>query len=166
MSPSLILAVRSMHVLGAIAMLGGIVARQIVRGEAARTEDVRKFAALAAAASRLDRLLVIPGSASTVILGLVLALLMGAPLLGFLQGADRNWLLAANLIIVSILIVVPSVFVPQGRRLEATLRISLEEGRITSDLKAVLDEPASRLWHLYEGIAGVVVVLLMTLRPF
>ena len=43
MQPSLILLVRSLHILSAIAMLGGILPRQIVRREAARSTDVRQL---------------------------------------------------------------------------------------------------------------------------
>jgi hypothetical protein len=76
----LIVLVRSLHILSATAMLGGILARQIVRREAARSTDVRKFVALTDASRRLDNLMVIPGSAAVTVLGLILALMTGAPL--------------------------------------------------------------------------------------
>jgi hypothetical protein len=53
MQPSLILLIRSLHILSAITMLGGILARQIVRREAARSTDVRQFAALTAVSRAL-----------------------------------------------------------------------------------------------------------------
>lgn len=166
MQPSLILFVRSLHILGAIVMLGGILARQIVRREAARSTDVHQFAALTAASRRLDNLMVIPGTAAVAALGLILALMTGAPLLGFLQGADRNWLLAAIVLMLLGTAIVPLVFLPQRRRIEAALETALQQDRITTELRAAADDPAAKFWHLVEETAIVVIVLLMALRPF
>ena len=163
---SLILLVRSLHILSAIAMLGGLLARQIVRREAARSTDVRQFAALTAASRRLDNLMVIPGSTAVAALGLILALMTGAPLLGFLQGADRNWLLAAIVLMLLGGSLVPLVFLPQRRRIEAALKMALLQDRITPELRAAADDRAARFWHLIEEFAVVVIVLLMALRPF
>jgi uncharacterized membrane protein len=164
--PGLILAIRSLHVLSAIALVGGIFARQIVRGAAAGSSDVRSFAALMDAARRIENALVIPGSVAAVLLGIVLGMITGAPILGFLQSGDRNWLLVANLIIVSLMAVPGLVFLPQRRRLVAALKLALEEGQITTGLKAVVGERSVRLWHVYEEIAVVAIVLLMALKPF
>ena len=166
MQPSLILLVRSLHILSAIVMFGGILARQIVRREASRSTDARQFAALTAASRRLDSLMVIPGSTAVVALGMILALMTGAPILGFLQGANRNWLLAAIVLMLLGTALVPLVFLPQRRRIEAALRIALQQDRITAELKVAADDRAAAFWHLVEEIAVVVIVLLMALRPF
>jgi uncharacterized membrane protein len=166
MQPSLILLVRSLHVLSAIVMLGGILARQIVRREAARSTDVRQFAGLTAASRRLDNLMVIPGSTAVAALGVILALMTGTPLLGFLQGASRNWLLAAIVLMLLGTAIVPLVFLPQRRRIQAALKIALQQDRMTPDLRAAADERAPGFWHLIEEIVVVVIVLLMALRPF
>jgi hypothetical protein len=89
----------------------------------------------------------------------------GAPLLGFLQGANQNWLLAAITLMLLGSAIVPLVFLPQRRRIEAALKVALQQDRITSELKAAADERAARFWHLLEEIFVVVIVLLMTLRP-
>lgn len=166
MQPGLILLVRSLHVLSAMVMLGGILARQIVRREASRSADVRQFAALTAASRRLDNLMVIPGSTAVGALGLILAFMTGAPLLGFLQGANRNWLLAALVLMLLAGVLVPLVFLPQRRRIEAALKTALQQDRMTPELRAAADERAPKFWHLIEEIAVVVIVLLMALRPF
>lgn len=166
MQPSLILLVRSLHILSAIAMLGGVLARQIVRRDAARSTDVRHFAALTAASRRLDTLMVIPGSFAVAALGVTLALMTGAPLLGFLQGADQNWLLVAIILMLLGTAIVPLVFLPHRRRIEAALKIALQQDLITPELKAAAEDRAARFWHLIEEIVMVVIVLLMALRPF
>jgi uncharacterized membrane protein len=147
-------------------MLGGILARQIVRREAARSTDVRHFAALTAASRRLDNLMVIPGSFAVAALGVILALMTGAPLLGFLQGADRNWLLAAMALMLLGTAIVRLVFLPQRRRIETALKVALQRDRMTAELTAAVDDRAAKFWHLIEEIAMVVIVLLMALRPF
>ena len=44
-----------LHILAVIMMVGGIFARQIARGIAKRSEDVKVIASLTQVASRLDR---------------------------------------------------------------------------------------------------------------
>jgi len=166
MMPTLILAVRALHVLSAIALVGGIFARQLVRAEAARSPDVHTFDSLVRAARRIENLLVIPGSLAAAAFGVILGLMTGAPILGALQGAERNWLLAANLLLVTLILLPPLVFVPQRRRIEAALKAAQAEGRMTAQLRSVASERSGRLWHLYEEIAVVAIVLLMALRPF
>ena len=166
MSPIIILVVRSLHILGAMALVGGIFSREIVRAEARRTLDVRGFAALTDAAGRLDKLLVIPGGTAVALLGLILALITGAPLLGLIQGADRNWLLVATLLLLPGFVLVPRVFLPQRRRIEAALKVALEQGHITGELRAAAEEPTARLWHIVEQVIVIAVVVLMSLRPF
>jgi hypothetical protein len=90
----------------------------------------------------------------------------GAPLLGFLQGADRNWLLAAIVLMLLGAAIVPLVFLPHRRRIEAALKLALQHDRMTPELRAAADDPAAKFWHLIEEIAMVVIVLLMALRPF
>jgi hypothetical protein len=147
-------------------MLGGILARQIVRREAARSTDVCQFAALTAASRRLDSLMVIPGSTAEAALGLILALMTGAPLLGFLQGDTRNWLLVAIALMLLGSAIVPLVFLPQRRRIEAALKIALQQDRMTAELRAAVDDRGAKFWHLIEEIVVLVIVLLMALRPF
>jgi hypothetical protein len=157
---------RILHILSAIAMVGGVFARQIVRRQAGRSTDVRELAVLTAAATRIERLLVIPGSSSAILFGAALGLSIGAPVLGFTQGGDRNWLLAANIIILSILVLIPAVFLPQRRRIDSALQGALQAGRVTPELQAALSENSGRFWHTYENVAVVLIVLLMSLRPF
>jgi len=61
---------------------------------------------------------------------------------------------------------VPLVFLPQRGRIEAALKMALQQDRITPELRAAADDRAARFWHLIEELAVVVIVLLMALRPF
>ena len=92
----LFLFVRFLHVASAMWFIGGILARQIVRAYAKRTDDVQRFATLSEAAGRIESTMVIPGNMAVIIFGVILGLLIKAPILGFLQGASRNWLLVSS----------------------------------------------------------------------
>jgi len=162
----LFLFVRFLHIASAIWFIGGILARQIVRRYAARTDDVRRFAAFTEAAGRIENTMVIPGNMAVIILGVILALLIKAPILGFLQGADRNWLLVSNLLLVIGLLIVPTIFIPRGKKFGVALEDALGKGQMTPELRLHLDDPVVRAAHWYELIAMTAVVFLMVFKPF
>ena len=162
----LFLFVRFLHIASAIWFIGGLLARQIVRAHAQRTDDVHRFAAFSEAAGRIETTMVIPGNMAVIVIGVLLALLIKAPILGFLQGADRNWLLVSNLLLVIGLILVPLVFLPRGQRFGAALENALTREQMTPELRAALEDPVVKAAHLYEMIAMAVVVFLMVLKPF
>src|SRR5262245_50703992 len=95
------------HVLAAVLFAGGLFARQIVRSFGARTDDVLRFAHLTQAASRLEHVMVRPGSIILLVLGLVQARLGGIPIFGVLSGGDQNWLLASMALYVAAFALIP-----------------------------------------------------------
>ena len=97
---SLLLLVRFLHIISAIWFIGGVIARQIVRLYARRTDDVRHFASMSQAAGRIETTMVIPGNFAVIVFGVIYGLMIGAPILGFLQGASRNWLLVSNILLI------------------------------------------------------------------
>lgn len=162
----LYLFVRFLHVASAMWFIGGILARQIVRAYAKRTDDVRRFAVLSEAAGRIESTMVIPGNMAVIVFGVILGLVMGAPILGFLQGADRNWLLVSNILLLIGFLSVPFIFLPRGRLFRAALDDALAKGQITPELRAHLNDPVVRTAHLYELISMAVIVFLMVFKPF
>src|SRR3990172_9224905 len=96
--------IKFLHILCAMLMVGGMFARQMVRAYANKSGDVQIVASLLRAAGQVDRRLVIPSSNLVILIGIILALLVGWPILGFLQGASQNWLLLSNILVVAILI--------------------------------------------------------------
>jgi uncharacterized membrane protein len=162
----LFLFVRFLHVASAMWFIGGILARQIVRAYARRTDDVRRFAAMTEAAGRIESTMVIPGNFAVIAFGVVLGLLIGAPILGFLQGADRNWLLVSNIILLLGFLNVPFIFLPRGKLFRAALEDALAQGQITPALRAHLNDPVVRAAHWYELISMVAITFLMVLKPF
>jgi uncharacterized membrane protein len=155
-----------LHVVAAIVFVGGVFARQIVRGYAKATDDVVWFATLMGAASRVENRMIRPGSIVVLALGIIQAHLGGIPMLGVLQGGSQNWLLVANVLFLSGFAMVPLVFVPRGKVFRPLLEAALAEGRITPALREVMNDRVVRVAHLYEELMLLVIVALMVLKPF
>lgn len=119
------LVVKFLHILAVIINIGGMFARQLVRGIAMKSDDVKTIAALTHVAIRIDNIMVIPWSNVMAILGIVLAVVMKWPIFGFLQGASQNWLLVSNLLLIAMLGLIPGVFVPYNKKVDAILRTAL-----------------------------------------
>ena len=162
----LFLFVRFLHVISAMWFIGGILARQIVRAYAKRTDDVRRFATFSEAAGRIENTMVIPGNMAVIIFGVILALIIKAPILGFLQGADRNWLLVSNLLLMIGLVIVPTVFLPRGKKFAVVLEEALAKGQMTPELRLHLEDPVVKAAHWYELISMPLIVFLMVFKPF
>jgi hypothetical protein len=86
--------------------------------------------------------------------------------LGFIQGASRNWLLVANLLVITILVVVFALFVPNNRRLEPMIQSALAEESVTPELRDALSDKVIIWAHHFEEAAGIVIVALMVFKPF
>ena len=155
-----------LHVFAAIAFAGGILARQIVRMYAKATDDVTRFATLNQAAIDIENWMVKPGSLVILVLGAGLAWRGGLPMLGVLQGGDQNWLLVSNILYLSGMALVPTVFLPRGKRFRSVLDAAVARGRVTPELRMALNDPIVRAAHAYEIVMLVVIVALMMLKPF
>jgi uncharacterized membrane protein len=158
--------IKFLHVAAVIICLGGVFARQLVRRLMKRTDDIRAFSVLNQAAGRIESIMIIPGTNAILVFGIILALMSGLPMLGFLQGATRNWLLVSNVLLLGIAIIVPAVFLPRGRKFEPLLHDALAQNEITQELRAAMDDQVVRFAHLYEEVALVVITALMVLKPF
>ena len=155
-----------LHILAVVWMVGGMFARQIVRGIAKKSDDVRAIASLSQVAMRLDRTMVIPGSNFVLVFGVILALMLKWPIFGFLQGADQNWLLVSNILLIVIMVIVPTVFLPYNKKVDSLLQTALAAGQVTPDLRSALNDQKNRLAHYVEEILVLVVTALMVLKPF
>ena len=155
-----------LHILAVVWMLGGMFARQIVRGIAKKSDDVGTIASLSQVAMRLDRTMVIPGGNFVFVFGVILALMLKWPIFGFLQGASQNWLLVSNLLLIVIMVIVPTVFLPHNRKVDALVQSALADGRVTPDLRSALNDQKNRLAHYLEEILVIAVTGLMVLKPF
>jgi hypothetical protein len=146
--------------------VGGLFARQAVRSLTARASHVADIVALTQAAGKIERVMVIPGNILAIVFGLLLALAIRAPILGFLQGARTNWLLASVAILAILFPLVPVVFLPRGKLFEATLVDASAKGTISPELRRHMDDPVVRWAHRAEMIGVALIVVLMVVKPF
>ena len=155
-----------LHILAVVVMVGGIFARQLVRGIAQKSNDVKVIASLTQVAGRLDRTMVIPGGNLVLVFGVILALILKWPIFGFLQGASQNWLLVSNVLLVIMMVIVATVFIPNNKKLESILQAAQAEGRVTPELSTSLDDNKNKLAHHVEEFLILAITALMVLKPF
>ena len=115
---------------------------------------------------RVDRGLIIPWSTAILPLGIILAIMLKWPIFGFLQGAPQNWLLASNILLVIMLSLIPAVFVPHNKRVDALLQSAVAEGKVTPELAAALTDRKNAWAHHTEEIIILLIAMLMVLKPF
>jgi uncharacterized membrane protein len=156
---------RFLHIASAIAFVGGVFSRQLARSVALRCDRPQDIALGFRVADPIERFMVIPGSILATLFGVLLALVAGVPMFGFIQGAPSNWLLAANVLILSELILVPGVFLPRGKVFRQQLEEAVRRGQVTPELRACMNDPIVRFSHAYELAATTLIVVLMVFKP-
>jgi hypothetical protein len=70
------------------------------------------------------------------------------------------------LLFLTIIPLVPLVFLPKGKVFDAAFTQAVEAGRITPALTAALHDPVVDAAHVYELAIVTVVILLMVTKPF
>ena len=159
------LVVKFLHVAAVAITIGSMFARQLVRGIAKKSDDLLEIAALTRAATRMDRALIIPGSNIMIVIGIILAVMQKWPIFGFLQGSTQNWLLVSNILLAIMVALIPGVFIPHNKKVEALLQSAITEGKVTSELSAALADNRNGLAHHVEEFIVLVVAALMVLKP-
>ena len=160
------LIIKFFHIIAVTITIGGMFARQLVRGFAKKSEDVKVVASLTNVAVRIDRAMVIPWSNIMILMGIILAVMQKWPIFGFLQGSSQNWLLVSNILLILTMILVGAVFIPYNKRLESIIQTALAEGRVTPELSVALDDKVNKLAHYAEEAFVLIVAALMVLKPF
>jgi hypothetical protein len=153
------------HALAGVLLLGALVGRWMLLGMAARAADLASMRTIAAAAAPFERIAVL-GSLAVLGLGLAAAVVQGRPVLGPFQGGHVDWLFVALILFLSIVPIVPFVFIPRGRVFEAAMRDAVERGEVTESLRAAWADPVVRAAHVYELTVVTVVLVLMLAKPF
>ena len=160
------LIIKFLHITAVAITIGGMFARQLLRGIARKSEDIKSVDSLTHAAIRLDRAMVIPGSNLMIVFGIILAVIQKWPVFGFLQGASQNWLLVSNLLLIVMVALIMVVFIPHNKEVETRLQSALAEGRVTPELSTALNNKTNRVAHHLEETIVLIVAALMVLKPF
>jgi hypothetical protein len=161
MDVSLATFVVFLHVATAFVFVGGLIGRWIVLGRVRRSDDLGEIDTLLPVADRFEKI-VIPGSAAVLVLGLLAMWVQDRPL--FQDGG--YWLLVSLVLYLSIMPLVPLIFLPRGRIFEAALAAARQRGIVTPDLSAAFRDPWVAFARTYEVVIVGVVVALMVLKPF
>lgn len=160
------LLVRFIHLLGSIVFVGGILARQAVRMQGKKSTDIHTLAVYFLAAGKIESLMVIPGNLVVIIFGVILAIMIRAPIFGFLQGSGQNWLLVANILLFLGALNVPLIFLPRGKIFDRIMEEALAKDEVTPELKAHLNDKVVKTAHIFEIVFLIVIVILMVFKPF
>jgi hypothetical protein len=160
------LIMRLLHIVAAIWFISGLVGRNLAYAQARRAADVRVVGALLALSHRFERAMVIPGSQAVVAFGLLTAWLQGQPLLGFLQGASTNWLLASLALSLSMAPLVVFFLIPRSKLRAAAVENALARTTFTPELRAALDDSVVLGCRRAEVLVVVLILILMIVRPF
>ena len=150
-----------LHVAAAFVFVGGLIGRWIVLGRVQRSDDLREIDTLLPVADRFEKI-VIPGSAAVPVLGLLAMWAQGRPF--FTDGG--YWLVVSLVLYLSMMPLVPLIFLPRGRVFEAALADARQRGTVTPDLSAAFRDPWVAFARTYEAAIVGVVVALMVLKPF
>lgn len=160
------LFIKFLHIAAVALTIGGMFARQLVRGMAKKSDDVIEIASLTRAALRMDRALVIPFSNIMALMGVILAVMLKWPIFGFLQGSDQNWLLVSNFLLIVMMGMIGTIFIPHNKKVDALLQIALADGRVTPELRAALSDKKNQWTHHTEEGMILLIAALMVLKPF
>jgi uncharacterized membrane protein len=160
------LLIEWIHILSVLWLVAGVAGRGACTGLAGRTDDFNTVRTLMQAAHTFEMKMVRPSSFFILATGLITARMGGWPILGFLQGASVNWVLAALVIYLTIIPVILFVFLPRGRIYRKALQEAGARGTVTPELRAALHDPAVRWARLYEILMLLVITFLMVVKPF
>ena len=155
------------HALIGVLFVAGLVGRWITLGQAARAQKVSDIRAMLTVSARFERIVILSSILVMVmVMGIVTAIAQGRPFLGPLQGAPVDWLFVSLILSVSVLPLVPLVFLPRGRVFEAALEEATAQDAVTERLSRAFRDPVVFAAHAYELAVTFVVLVLMFAKPF
>jgi uncharacterized membrane protein len=154
------------HIAAAFMLVSGAIGHAFALQRARQATDVHTAAEMLQLSVFFNQKLTSPGGLATILLGLFTAWQGGWPILGFLQGAQVNWVLAAFVLNLSVYPVIFLVLQPRGMAIGKAAGQAMAKGEITTELKSAMHDKAMQagLWYNYTAI--VLIVLLMVLKPF
>ena len=151
-----------LHVLTAFGLVAGLIGRTVTMARAEKSRDIGIAKALVETAGRFEKLMVIPGSMAVLVLGLLTVFAQGLRI----SAPGNGWVLWSLVIFATVIALVPTVFIPRGKRFDAALEAATAAGAVTPELRARFADPVTRAAHVYELAAIVAVIALMVSKPF
>ncbi|HEY3218853.1 MAG TPA: DUF2269 family protein [Candidatus Limnocylindria bacterium] len=156
--------VKLLHVLSAVWLLTGLLARPVVLAAARRAPDMRILKALADVSGRLEELMIAPGLGLVLATGIATALVGGVPLFGPFVGGPL-WLFVSLLIMVAAVVLTPRTL-GDDRRWGQALEEAASAGVVTDRLRPFLLRDAMIRRYAPDIVSVLVIVALMVTKPF
>jgi hypothetical protein len=119
-------------------------------------------AGLLHASGPFERVLVIPFSLVVPLVGILAWWAEGLPL----WGEGSRWVTVSLLLFLTLIPLVPIIFLPRGRVFEGALAGAVDAGQVTPELEEALRDPVVGAAYTYEMVVVIVVLLLMVTKPF
>jgi hypothetical protein len=153
------------HALLGIWVVAILVGRWMTLAQAARSTELAAVHTLLRLSDGFERQVrVIPPF--VLIVGIATAIAQGRPFLGPLQGEAADWLFVSTLLFLSIIPVIPLVFLPRGRIFSSALAEADVQGAVTPALTAAFRDRVVFAAHVYELAVILVIFVLMLTKPF
>lgn len=149
-----------LHVATAFWFVAGLAGRDVSMTRAARATDITSVEALTGAAAVFDRFFVVPGSIAVLVAGLI------AMVATHMSLGDQTWLLVALILFLTMIPLVPLVFLPRGRVFQAALGEAMAAREVTPGLTAAFADPLVNGARWYERIVVAIIIVLMVTKPF
>jgi hypothetical protein len=105
-----------------------------------RAPDIAATTELLGLSGIFEKKVVIPGSQAVLLFGVVLVFVGGYRF----AGPGYNWILVSLILFATVIVLIPTVFIPRGKRFEQVLTEATGEGRVTPELTAAFRDPAVR----------------------
>jgi uncharacterized membrane protein len=164
---NLYLLMKLLHVLAAFWMISGVVGRGLAFWQAGKAKDVHAIHALLEISEFFERYAVIPVSMAVLVFGLIVTWMQKWPLLGFLQGANSNWLLVSFILFVGIsAFIAPLGLIARRKERARALKEALAQETITLRLIAALHDKVVIRFRAVEMLVLLVIIVLMVTKPF
>jgi uncharacterized membrane protein len=153
------------HALAGAWLIAALIGRWVTLAQAARAPFIQGLRAILGVGSRFEWQVRV-SSLVVLLLGIATAVAQGRPFLGPLQNAGFDWLFVSLILYLSIIPLVPLVFLPRGREFVAALEEASASGEVGERLRAAFDDRLVFAAHAYELGAILVVFALMITKPF
>jgi Predicted integral membrane protein (DUF2269) len=151
-----------LHVFAAFGFVAGLVGRDTILAAARRSDDLGQIHTLLRASAPLERILVVPGSLVVLVLGILTWWAEALPV----WGAGTRWVTVSLLAFLTIVPLVPLVFLPRGKVFDAAMASADEAGRVTPELSSAFHDPVVAAARWYELAVVAFVIALMVTKPF
>jgi uncharacterized membrane protein len=152
------------HVLSAIWLLSGLLARPTVLAAARRAPDMRILKALADVSGRLEDRMIAPGILAVLVTGIATAIAWGYSLFGPFTGGP--WWIFISVVIMAIAVATTPMTLGRDRRWGQALEESARAGTITDRLRPFLDRGAMLRRYAPDIVSVLLIVVLMVTKPF